>query len=152
MKNTKRFIFCSVTCLFFLIAGYMLGKLHTQNVHNYEQADNAVADLHQNYLALKFLTKNQLKDAKELLAAQAEMDLSKIINYGNIVDRPGHAEYRSVLLREYGKFRKANSSLYQPPSYLNAEELGEWKKIENRFQRFLEDNSAAEGVLLKQNK
>ena len=117
-----------------------------------ELADNAVADLHRKSYLLKRLDTNQMKGVKELLVAEAEASLAVIISHGHLVNRPGHLEYRSVLLREYKKFRKANPSLYQPPSYLSPKELEYWFEKGKEFEEYLEKNSAAEGVILSPEK
>ena len=127
-------------------SGYLIGTHNTKSRCLSDLADNAVAGLHAHYFVLSRLQKGQEEDAKMVLAAQAEADLDKILNYGGLIDRPGHKEYRSILLREYRKFRKENPSLYQIPSYIAEENVDDWMKIEKKRQEFLDKNSAADGV------
>ena len=149
LRGLRFFGVLIAACLLSLLAGYKIGVYRTHQAHYFELADNAVAGLHRDYRVLKLLATNQMDGVKKLLVAQAESNLAEIVRHGHLVDRPGHLEYRSVLLREYKKFRKANSSLYRAPSYLSLDELNNWTKEEKIFEQYLEENSAAEGVTLK---
>ena len=139
-----------------VVSNYMTYYFFTVNNHGVVDFDHlkelalkSASDLDYFRDTLVKLEIGEHEDLRKLLAAKADENLVILFKYGDSVKDENRLEYRSVVLREYSKFRERHPELYLPPTYLSAEEILTWKDTEKELNEYLVNNSALESEQLE---